>query len=426
MSGTTSLQTYPSASLAVQLLQGANTRTSSRDGPATPALLTDDRASKAVSTIIRILMDAKGNTAVAAHAPAATIGVATGSGSDAISVDANAADIIESGDGNDAISIRTAGAHSYWGDALLTSVSRIYAGRGNDAVSIVTHGTATNVDGGSGNDAIAITSTLTERDVKSVGPHGIDVINGGAGNDSLALSAVLDVDRVYGDGGNDAITISAGRSVWQVDGGDGDDQIAIAARGVSSVYGGSGRDTISVAARGANHIHAGSGDDIVAVSAEQASRVHGEDGNDLLQITAADVSDVDGGNGDDTIIITGDKIESVHGGAGDDRIVLNNTGDRAAHIFLVNGEGHDLIETNGALAISRFNDDGTQRLDMANARVTRNDDGTLTIGFSDSADTMTVKLTGAMASARLAFDVPRSGWALVIRAADQPVKLPWE
>ncbi len=423
MSSITPLRTNPTAGLAVQLLQGLDAKVSGRDQSAMPGLVSDDRASKAVSTIIRILMDAKGNTAVAAQAPGATVSVSTGSGNDAVSIDANEADNVDTGAGNDVIAIRTSGGLTNWDGRMLTSVSRIYAGSGNDAISIAAHGSATNVDGGDGNDAIAITSTQAGQEPFD---RGIDVINGGAGNDSIALAAASQVSRVYGGSGKDAIAISSGRSVWLVDGGDGNDQIAIAAAGVSHVYGGDGHDTINVAARGLDQIYAGSGDDTVTVSADRASRVHGEDGNDLLQITASDVSDVDGGSGNDTIIITGDKIASVHGGAGDDRIVLNNTGDRAAHVFLVNGEGNDQIETNGPLAISRFNDDGTQRLDMANAKVTQNDDGTLTIGFSDSADTMTVKLTGAMAGAKLAFDIPRDGRTLLIRAADQPVKMPWE
>lgn len=418
MSSITPLRTNPTAGLAVQLLQGVNARASGRDQSAMPGLVGDDRTSKAVSTIIRILMDAKGNTAVAAQAPGATVSVSTGNGNDTVSIDANAADNVDTGAGNDVIAIRTSGGLTNWDGRILTSVSRIYAGNGDDAISIAAHGSATNIDG-----AIAITSTQAGQEPFD---RGIDVIDGGAGDDSIALAAASQVSRVYGGSGNDAIAISSGRSVWLVDGGDGNDQIAIAAAAVSHVYGGDGHDTINVSARGLDQIYAGSGDDTVTVSADRASRVHGEDGNDVLQIAASDVSDVDGGDGNDTIIITGDKIASVHGGAGDDRIVLNNTGDRAAHVFLVNGEGHDQIETNGALAISRFNDDGTQRLDMANAKVTQNDDGTLTIGFSDSADTMTVKLTGAMAGAKLAFDIPRDGRTLVIRSADQPVKMPWE
>jgi hypothetical protein len=424
MSSISALRTNPTAGLAVQLLQSANAKASSRDLSAMPALLGDDRTSKAVSTIIRILMDAKGNTAVTADAPDATVSVSTGDGDDAVSINANAADMVESGAGNDAITIHTSGGLTYWDGVIFSSVSRIYAGNGNDVLSIAAHGSATNVDGGDGNDAIAITSTKTNQGPSDLG--GIDIVNGGAGDDRLALSAASDVTRVYGDSGDDAIAISASRFVWQVDGGDGNDQIAISAAGVGHVYGGDGNDTINVAARSLDQIYAGFGDDVVAVNADRASRVHGEDGNDLMQITAANVSDVDGGDGDDTIIITGDRIASVHGGAGNDRIVLNNTGDRAADVFLVNGEGHDLIETNGPLAISRFNDDGTQRLDMGKAKVTQGDDGTLTIGFSDSADTMTVKLTGAMAGTQLAFDISRDGRSLVIHAAGQPVKMPWQ
>lgn len=123
MSSITPLRTYPSAGL-----QGTNAGASARDQSPMPALFADDRAGKAVSTIIRILMEAQGNSAVAARAPGASVSVSTGSGNDAISIDANAADIIDSGDGNDTISVHTAGGHSYWGDALLTSVSRLYAG----------------------------------------------------------------------------------------------------------------------------------------------------------------------------------------------------------------------------------------------------------------------------------------------------------
>lgn len=396
MPGIPSLRNSVSVSV-VQLLQGSKTDMSKlgRHGIDRPAIFSDDRAGRAVANIIQILLDARGNADVGVSARYGTVSVTTGKGDDSITIDAQAADIVASGAGDDFIAIHTGGRQNRYGDYLLPAVDRVDGGAGDDTIAIATHGGAARVEGGSGNDLIHVVSTSNAYN-RSDFFTGVDNVDGGSGNDGLVLSATLDVTRIDGGSGNDAISISAGRSADIIDGGDGNDALSIVAAGASRID--AGRDLSGV--RG------GAGDDVISVSAKSAKGIEGGDGNDTIAISAERIS--------------------VRGGAGNDHIVLNGSGGRAAMVYMAEGDGHDVVESNVAVTIGRFNDSGTMQLDMSKATVARNDDGTLTVSFGDSADTLTVKLTGQMADRELAFDYDRSGRALTIRAAEQPVKMPWE
>lgn len=425
MPGIPSLRNSVSVSV-VRLLQGSKTDMSKlgRHGIDRSAIFSDDRAGRAVANIIQILLDARGNADVGVSARYGTVSVTTGKGDDRITIDAQAADIVASGAGDDFIAIHTGGRQNRYGDYLLPAVDRVDGGAGDDTIAIATHGGAARVEGGSGNDLIHVVSTSNAYN-RSDFFTGVDNVDGGSGNDGLVLSATLDVTRIDGGSGNDAISISAGRSADIIDGGDGNDALSIVAAGASRIDAGTGDDAIAISAASVWLVDGGDGNDAIAVAGRDVSGVRGGAGDDVISVSAKSAKGIEGGDGNDTIAISAERI-SVRGGAGNDHIVLNGSGSRAAMVYMAEGDGHDVVESNVAITIGRFNDSGTMQLDMSKATVARNDDGTLTVSFGDSADTLTVKLTGEMADRELAFDYDRSGRALTIRAAEQPVKMLWE
>ena len=275
---------------------------------------------------------------------------------------------------------------------------RVYSGDGNDSLSIAA-GQINGVNAGAGNDAIAVRSSSRRDDA-------VDGVDGGSGNDAISISSSGGVRSTQAGAGNDAIAVAALRDVWSLEAGSGDDTVAIATAGSAfGVDGGEGDDTISISAkRGIEHIDGGSGDDVIAVK------------------SLGSVWGVHGGSGDDIIRVSGARVDRIFGGQGDDLIAIDSTGGNASTVYFAEGDGHDVVETNGALDIRRFSDDGTRRSDMSTAAVTRNDDGTATIRFEDSNDTITVRFTGAMANSEIVVEQDRG--RLVIREAGKPLSGP--
>jgi hypothetical protein len=278
------------------------------------------------------------------------------------------------------------------------SQMRVYSGDGNDSLSIAA-GRIAGVYAGAGNDAIAVTS-LSQRD------DAIDLVDGGDGDDAISISSSGGVRATQAGVGNDAIAIAALRDVWVVEAGSGDDAVAIATGGsASDVDGGEGDDTISISARGGiENIDGGSGDDVIAVK------------------SLGTVWGVYGGSGDDIIRVSGARVDRVYGGKGDDLIAIDSTAGNASTVYFAEGDGHDVVETNGPLDIRRVSDDGTRTSDMSSAAVTRNDDGTATIRFEGSNDTITVRFTGKMANSEIVVEQDRG--RLIIREAGKPLSGP--
>ena len=90
-----------------------------------------------------------------------------------------------------------------------------------------------------------------------------------------------------------------------------------------------------------------------------------------------------------------------------------SSGVRPASHFIAAGDGHATIETDRPIAIHRYSEDGTQRLSVDDAMVSRHDDGTATVAFGN--DSITVRFTGGMASGEIVAGVDRG--ALTLRAA---------
>ncbi|WP_105436265.1 calcium-binding protein [Neorhizobium tomejilense] len=349
-----------SGSSALLLLQSISASQTGSDGKsytasAGLALTSNHTASAAVDLLIRIIMDAQGNSQVEIDAEGGTATAKTGDGDDTIEIRAGAAFGVYGGGDDDRINIVATGIQM----SELPTTGHIYGGSGNDHIDIDSNGTVHGVYGEDGDDVIGITRTGNDPD--SWGRFGIDIVNGGSGNDTMQLESSMNVGRIYGDRGDDLIDIKANGWADGIRGGDGNDSITAQAKDVSVLDGGAGDDTIVVNASHASYI--------------------------------------DGGDGNDTIIVTTDSfLRNISGGKGDDHVVLDNRGRTEASYYFSAGDGRDVVATNGPLEISGFSEDGTQRLDMSKASITMDGD-TVTIGFDGSSDSITVKLGGRMADA---------------------------
>jgi hypothetical protein len=286
------------------------------------------------------------------------------------------------------------------------AVNHAYLSSGNDHVDLNVDATSC-TDTGLGNDTISIKATgesggfymcghyVCVRDVVSGVIAGASSVSQGEDNDSISIDSRGSVFAVLGGAGTDTISITGKSDIFAVHGGIGSDVITITSdKMVQNVAGDGGSET---------------------ENSEESL-------NDTISITAEKAMNIDGNGGDDTISITANSITWVTGGRGNDHITLNNTGNEAAFLYMNYGDGHDVIETNGALEIALYPSRidwhySTSRADEAN--VTRNGDNTLTISFPGTDNQITVKFTGAMAeTGDIAIEANEAKHTLVIRAAN--------
>jgi serralysin len=124
-----------------------------------------------------------------------------------------------------------------------------------DDIDDVETGTTGNdlIDGGNGNDAIL---GLAGDDTLD-GGNGNDVLDGGGGDDSLRGGNGNDV--LYGSVGDDSLTAGNGKD--SLDGGAGDDELA-GGNGEDSLAGGAGDDELD-GGNGADAVNGGTGDDVL-------------------------------------------------------------------------------------------------------------------------------------------------------------------
>lgn len=402
-------------SVSVNLLQQLNTRgghpagSDANGSQLLPGL--KYAPSAAVSAIMRILVESEGiRASVSSSGNALGMEVerfthgekdhitqirASGSGNLDLSV---------SSSNRDYVSVSAAGGN----DSIQVAADRVmgvFGEKGSDRISVLGlapsdpnaffQPTVDLVDGGDGNDTIAITS---QGDVTRT--------IGGNGRDSITIATAGSVWNVNGGGGADAISVSARGNVWQVEGGKGDDAIAIATSDhVGNVYGGDGRDAIAVSAGGrVSGLYGGDGNDAITVTAASAFLIEGGDGDDIINVTVKWDASVNGGDGNDVLQLSGRDVQAS-GGAGNDLIRLDSTAGHAAILRMAEGDGNDVIETTAPLNIVRYSGDGAARLDPAKATLAHNDDGTVTVRFEGSNDSVTVRFTGAMAGREIAATV---------------------
>jgi hypothetical protein len=309
--------------------------------------------------------------------------IESGSGNDAVTItstgDDTSPNYVSLGDGNDRLNLASTGdaTSDYWQGStnsgaveipavvngkeiavFIPSGRGIFAGDGNDVVNIAAGRDVYNVYAGEGDDVLTVAAG---RDISG--------IFGGAGRDVLTLAGGMNIDNITGDAGDDIITVAVGNEAHDISGGQGRDIITVAAgQRVDGVSGGQGADIINVASSGAaNYIFGGAGDDTIAVA-------------------GATVMRVEGGWGDDSIAVNARTADAISGGRGDDRIDLTGTG--KAKVFFDRGDGKDVVsvarETTVVFAERSIDD----------AEISYGD-GTITISFADNGDSVTLDYSAA-------------------------------
>ncbi len=142
-------------------------------------------ASRAIDSIMSIIMQSNGDTSVDIATDGNVNGVRTDSGNDDISVVAARAYGIGSGAGNDTIEVASKGA-----------TVGVFGGEGNDTIDIDAGGNVGLIAGGDGNDTINIESDGM-----------VAFVNGGYGNDTINIEADR-IELVTGGSGNDTVNIT--------------------------------------------------------------------------------------------------------------------------------------------------------------------------------------------------------------------------
>lgn len=375
-----------SGKYALQLLQSALIKSGVSDKqPGVSARISVTAAGEnggAIDSIMRIIMDAKGNAGVHIDSPDGKVSVTTGAGDDVVDITANDVSRVSTRRGDDVINIKAGGRNQ--DETFNPSVKDIKSGSGDDSISITSGGNVYLVDAGRGNDQIYIETTAPVSGPLGTFENlmkGISYTDGGKGDDTIALASSTSVINTYGGAGNDIIDITSAAFAMNTTGGNGDDMIQVTSRNVSNVDGGKGNDVIEVTGVNATSIDGGDGNDIISVD-----------------VTAA--------------------AYNISGGKGNDHVVINSTSTVQSTYNFAKGDGHDIIETNNPLEIMRFSTDGTDRADMANAVIERYGN-TLRISFTDSADSITLNLTGRMAEAETLRFAYKSGTQSLVIGDDQ-------
>ena len=261
--------------------------------------------------------------------------VRTNGGNDLVRLQGNSGPLtVFLGDGHDS---------AVWAWPFNASDYTVFGGPGNDYIE---GGNSTRfADEGVGNQSLfgeAGKDTL-------VGGVGADLLNGGDGDDQIIGGS--GADRLYGWTGNDTL-----------DGGPGDDRL-VGYDGNDNLYGASGDDTIFGGA-GHDRLYAERGDD----------ELFGEGGNDRLYADYEDgVATLHGGNGDDLLVTDDGLVDEVFGDAGDDSAVVDDD------------DVSDGIESNSAAQ-------GSPEPWPANVVL---DSGLLTLTGTESADAISVRVSGA-------------------------------
>ncbi len=411
-------------SVSVSLLQQLNSRGGHQTGTDAARIQPQPglkfSPSAAVSAIMRILVESEG------------IRASVSSSGNALGMEVERYVFGADNDAGHITQVRASGSDNLYLSVVSSNKDHISVGAadGNDIIQVVGD-RVTGVSGEKGNDHISVLG-LASSGPQSGFEAAVDLVQGGDGNDTIAIAGGGNVTRTDGGDGNDSIAITTGGSIWivdggngadaisisarnevqLVDGGDGDDAIAIATtRGVVGVEGGQGRDAIAISAGGSVYgLDGGDGDDTIRVTANWGAFAGGGDGNDVLHLSGSSVG-AGGGDGDDTLLLSGRDLAAT-GGKGDDVIRLDSTAGRAATLRMAEGDGNDAVETNAPLNITRYSSDGTGQLDPAKAALAHNDDGTVTVRFEGSNDSVTIKFTGAMAGREIVAKVENG--ALVI------------
>ncbi len=246
---------------------------------------------------------------------------------------------------------------------------------------------------------------------------------GGHGHHQNAASRAIDsiLSIVQRSNGDTKVGIATTANVTSVQTDRGNDEIGIIAARAYGIGTGGGEDTVNIATKGNTFgVFTGDGDDAVNIeSGGNVGIIASGDGDDVVNIKAEGrVAFVNGGYGDDTLNIEGRDITLVTGGSGDDTVNITNTGDKAAQYYYFEGDGADTITSNGPFEINLFNEEGTSRQDIADAKWSV-EGNTVTIEFADGGS-ISVEMEDAK-NATVSYD-PKKGSLVIGPAGDAEVE----
>lgn len=260
--------------------------------------------------------------------------ISSGNGDDSIIVEGSVTGNLNSGNGNNIITILGSAQNVITGSGKDTvnisgNVNSVNAGGGANEI-IVTGMVSNDITSGSGNDIINISGSVNNIDV-------------GSGNDEIVVSGEVLNNVVLG-AGNDNITIKGGAEVsGTISGGDGDDTINIFGT-VNNLETGEGNNEIVVLGNVLNNIDARYGHNTVTV--EKDAKVLGTifygSENDNINILGT-VNNINTGSGNNNIIIDGELLGTITSGLGNDVITVSgtvnnvNTGDGDNEIVIKTG-----------------------------------------------------------------------------------------
>ena len=274
----------------------------------------------------------------------------------------------------------------------------VQATRGDDRLAIVAE-TVAQIDTGGGNDALTVQAdhvdAITTDRPDSRGDRDIDRET--QGNDALAIAARV-VGSIDMGGGNDVL--AAQTQMIFADLGAGNDVAAITTDIAMGVAGGAGDDVITLSARlgGTAARQLTETADGTPIDAARAAATLYADTATRFAAAAANVADVDGGAGDDVIAISDALMIGVAGGAGDDLIRVEG---RTVALHYGLGDGDDVVAigagTDVLLQLAARPDGGA---DPKEFTLTRDGDR-MTLRFAAGSITFTgVQGAGTIAVAR--------------------------
>lgn len=178
-----------------------------------------DDNNSVISTLMQIIMDAKGNTALSVRADDGEVSAHTDGGDDKLDIHAGRISQTYAGEGNDTLNLTSSTPREPVGSDVYSGIFGVGGGKGNDTLNLTTDRIVFSADGGDGNDTINIDA-----------PTAV-AISGGDGDDVITING--GAIGVQGGDGNDEITINAKASIHAISGGKGNDHVVLNLEGTA-------------------------------------------------------------------------------------------------------------------------------------------------------------------------------------------------
>lgn len=283
--------------------------------------------------------------------------VTTGAGRDTVTVTGVAYANFDLGEGDDTLKVTTSNVHGTIDtgaghDTIEIDngfAAAINTGAGNDDVSVANY--AASVDLGDGRNTLNVTNSVNgninagdSKDVVTVGSVTGSISLGDGANEFTTTAGVAGQMTF----GKDNDTVTIGTTATSVDLGDGNNHFSAGSSVSTVVNAGDGDDVIDITGY-ATSVHLGDGDNTLDVGG-YTRYVSMGDGDDVVTLestlhTNSRDDQLDLGNGDNTLTITGNAMGlNITSGSGDDTFSLQQVGPSSSYLTDVEvGAGDDFV-----------------------------------------------------------------------------------